>query len=231
MVVERSVLVVLPVRLGSRRVPRKALVQIGGLPLVEHVRRRALLADVGPVVVAADDPEVVDVVRAHGGAAVLTGEHPDGTHRVAAIAARCAVPFVLNVQADQPLLDPGTVRVLADVLCRTGRITTLAAPWPEGIERSDRHVVKVWVRRGWAVDFSRDARRPGALRHLGLYGFPRERLLRVTSIPVGARARAEGLEQLTWLDAGFPIAVERVERASLPVDSPEQLARVRQILR
>lgn len=171
------------------------------------------------------------MVRAHGGAVFETGDHPNGTRRVAEVARAIPSEVVLNVQADQPLLDPEAVRVLAALVHASGRIGTLASPWPVGVPLSSPDVVKVWIGEdGVAADFSRVARQPGALRHLGLYGFPRELLLRVTSTPIGERARAEGLEQLTWLDAGQPIVVGEVEQAHASVDTPDQLARARQFL-
>ncbi|MCB9693030.1 MAG: NTP transferase domain-containing protein [Alphaproteobacteria bacterium] len=211
--------------------PHKALASIAGLPLVEHVRRRAVEADVGPVVVATPDPRIADVVRSFGGQVVLTGDHPNGTLRVAEAAEAFPADTILNVQADQPLLEPSAVRELADLVRSTGTIGTLAAPWPADVPLEDRASVKVWIGRdGFATGFSRDPLAPDARRHLGLYGFPRAALVRVTSTPVGERARAEGLEQLTWLDAGMRIAVREVARAHPPVDTPEQLARVRQLL-
>lgn len=221
----------LPSRLASERVPNKALATVAGLPLVEHVRRRALEADVGPVVVASSDPEILDAVRDHGGRVHRTGEHANGTRRVAEVARVVEADVVLNVQADQPLLDPASVRLLAELVHARGTVATLGTPWPEAIPLDRPEVVKVWRdEHGFAVDFSRRPLRPDPLRHLGLYGFPRDLLLRVTSTPIGERARAEGLEQLTWLEAGHRIAVGEVPEAHPPVDTPAQLQRVRQIL-
>lgn len=220
----------MPARLASKRVPHKALAPIAGLPLLEHVRRRAIEAGVGPVIVATDDDRIAEVVAGFGGAVVRTGDHPNGTLRVAEAARSVDAAYVLNVQADQPLLDPHAVRVLAELVVERDCISTLCCPFPVGRE-VDRARVKVWVdERGFARDFARDWKADEGRLHLGLYAFPRDQLSRVTSLPIGERARAERLEQLTWLDAGFPIAVGEVEGAVTAVDTPEQLAAVRTLL-
>lgn len=211
--------------------PRKALSSIAGLPLVEHVRRRAVEAGVGPVVVATSDPEIAQVVRAYGGDVVVTGDHPNGTRRVAAAARGRACGIVVNVQGDQPLLDPAHVRRVVAAVERSGTIATLCAPWPADIPIASPDHVKVWRDPdGFARDFSRAPRDGTGWLHVGLYGFPRRLLDRVTSCPVGERARVERLEQLTWLVNGHPILVEEVAHSLQPVDTPEQLARARAML-
>lgn len=216
---------VIPARLESRRVFRKALAPIGGIPLVEHVRRRAVQADVGPVWVATDSDAIEAAVTGFGGAVIRTGPALNGTHRVGEAAEAIEADAFLNVQGDQPLLDPESVRALAGRV-GSAAIATIAAPLPVEAQ-ADPARVKVWIRDGWATDFSRE-HRPNARLHVGLYGFTREALRRVISLPIGARARAEGLEQLTWLEAGLPVGVELVGATASAVDTPEHLERVRQ---
>lgn len=211
--------------------PNKALATIAGLPLLEHVRRRAIESDVGPVVVATDDDAIAETIAAYGGTVVRTGPAANGTRRVALAAAGFEADVIVNVQGDQPLVDPAAIHAVFRAVCTHASIATLAAPWPDGVPRTSAAHVKVWRdRNGFATDFSRHPLRPGAGLHVGLYGFPRSVLHRVTSCPVGERARVEGLEQLTWLEARQPIFVGLVAEAASAVDTPEQLARVRAIL-
>lgn len=218
-------LVVIPARMGSRRLPRKVLASIGGLPLVEHVRRRACMAaSAERVLVATDDPRVAEVVRSHGGEAVLTGPAPSGTHRVALAAADHTGP-VINVQADMPLLDPHHVDRVAYLLAAGAEVATLSAPWPLDAPQEDPALVKVLP----GPDFQR-APAPGARLHVGIYGFGPGVLPRAASAPRSARALAEDLEQLAWLDAGLAIRVGEVDRAPPSVDTPEQLESVRRLV-
>ncbi|MCB9675410.1 MAG: NTP transferase domain-containing protein [Alphaproteobacteria bacterium] len=217
--------VVIPARLDSSRVPRKALADIDGLPLIEHVRRRAIAAEVGPVVVATDSDAIASAVEGFGGEVARTGAAENGTQRVALAIAGRDWTHVLNVQGDQPRLDPEHVRALAR-LAATADLATVAADLDPAV-RDDPSVVKVRIEAGRAVDFRRDAPPGYTHRHLGLYAFTRDALLRVTSRPVGARARAEGLEQLTWLEGGWSIQVVCVGSSAPAVDTLAQLEAVR----
>lgn len=220
-----SLSVVIPARLDSTRVPRKALQLIEGLPIVEHVRRRAVEAEVGPVFVATDSPEIAAAIRSFGGQVIETGPELNGTRRVARAALSIRAEVLLNIQGDQPRLDPEHVRLLAAAM-DGAQIATLASPL-SGCDRGDPSRVKVRVERGWAVDFSRSWREGMGHLHLGLYGFTREALLRVTSGPISARARAEGLEQLTWLERGSAIRVVTVGASAPAVDTWAQLSALR----
>ncbi len=226
-----AVLGVIPARWGSSRLEGKPLALIDGLPMIEQVRRRAARSGaLGRVIVATDDVRILAAVRAHGGEAMLTGEHPDGTHRVAAVAEEIGAELVVNVQGDMPLLDPAHVADLVALLRQGAPIATLACPLVG--DPHDPHLVKVVVAAdGRAVYFSRAAipHRGPWLRHLGLYGFTRAALRRAIGHPASALERSEGLEQLRWMDAGLPITVGVVDHAAPGVDTPEQLEAVRRL--
>lgn len=225
--VDVSVVVVIPVRWASGRLPGKALADVGGLPIVERVRRACVRADVGAVLVATDDPRIADVVRDHGGDVVLTGPAANGTLRVAAAVRGRAERWVVNVQGDQPFLDPAHVREVAHAV-RDASIATLVTPWPAHVDPRDPARVKAIVGPdGRAVDFRRSAPDGPFALHVGMYGFQADVLEEIARIPPSARAIHEGLEQLTWLDAGHPIAVRDVPSAALPVDTAADLARAR----
>lgn len=218
-------LVVIPARMGSRRLPGKALAPIAGLPMVEHVRRRALrAARAERIVVATDDARIAEMVRGHGGEAVLTGPAPSGTHRVALAAAAHPGP-VVNVQGDMPLLEPAHVDAVIALLDGGAEIATLSAPWPAGASQADPALVKVIP----GPDFQR-APAEGARLHVGIYGFGPGVLARAAAAPRSARAAREDLEQLAWLDAGLRVVVGRVDAAPPSVDTPEQLEAVRRLV-
>lgn len=216
--------VIVPARYGSSRLPGKPLLDIGGEPLVERVRRRAVQSAADAVVVATDDPRVASVVREGGGDAVLTGPAPSGTHRVALASEGLACGYVINVQCDQPDLDPAHVNEVIALLRAGADVATLATPLQD--DPSDPATVKVVCdRSGHALYFSRAPIPHGGpwLRHLGIYGFTRAALSACVTAQASPLERSEDLEQLRWLTAGIRIRVGLVQRAAGALDTPRQL--------
>lgn len=226
-----SLLVVLPARIGSTRLPEKALADIHGAPMVVRTWQAAVQADVGRVVVATDDARIADAVAQAGGESVMTGVCQSGTDRVAEAARRLDwAGGVLNVQADEPLLDPDTVRAVADAVRAGHSIATAATPL-DG-DPTARARVKVVVRPdGRALYFSRAPIPVDGpwLQHVGVYGFQSPVLHQLAALPPSALERAESLEQLRWLEAGHPIHVAPVRHARPAVDTPDDLALVRSL--
>jgi 3-deoxy-manno-octulosonate cytidylyltransferase (CMP-KDO synthetase) len=242
---------VIPARLGSARLPRKPLHLVAGRPLVEWVWRRASEAGIfEALVVATDDGEIADVVRSFGGTAEMTDPaHPSGTDRVAEVARLPRyrdLPWIINVQGDEPFVRREELEAAAHlVTAGDWEIGTVAAPIATAAELNDPSVVKV-VRgdRGRALYFSR-APIPFArdstegrewlasgryLRHVGLYSYRRDALLRWVALPESELERVEKLEQLRPLGAGIPIGVGDVERGPGGVDTPADAARAEQAL-
>jgi 3-deoxy-manno-octulosonate cytidylyltransferase (CMP-KDO synthetase) len=238
-----SVVAIIPARYQSSRLPGKALADIGGRPMIEHVYRRTSAArSVGVVIVATDDQRICDAVEAFGGRAQLTSPaHESGTDRLAEIAAGLTCDVVVNVQGDEPLVDPS---MIDDAIApfRTDRaleMTTLRRRIDDDADRQNPNVTKVVVDRdGYALYFSRAPipfTRQGcppapAWRHIGLYAYRRECLLRLTALPPTDMERAEALEQLRALEHGIRIKAIETKFDSLGVDTPEDLARVRQLV-
>lgn len=237
-----SIVAIIPARYGATRLPGKPLSDIHGKPLIQWVHERVKAArSVDRAIVATDDDRIAAAVRAFGGEVELTSPTcASGTDRVAEVARRLEADVVVDVQGDEPLLDPDSLDALVAPFGSDSdlEMATLAAPLRSG-EREMPSVVKVVCDGGGrALYFSRSPipfRRAGedelGLRHIGVYAFRRAALLRFASLPVAPLERAEGLEQLRALQHG--IAIRVIVRESGPevaVDTPADLERVRQLL-
>ena len=231
--------------MASRRLPGKPLADIHGEAMIVHCWRRAVAADVGPVVVACGEREIADAVTDAGGQAILTDpDLPSGSDRAAAALA-IADPsrrhdVVVNMQGDMPTFDPTLVHAALARLDTPGvDIATLACLITDERERGDPNVVKAVIslpaggRIGRALYFSRALVPAGAgdhFHHIGLYAYERAALERFVSLPPGPLEMRERLEQLRASEAGMRIDVALVDTAPLGVDTPADLARARDAL-
>ena len=246
--VPENPIILIPARLAARRLPGKPLADIAGVPMIVHVWRRAVAADVGPVVVACGDRAIADAVEAAGGRAVVTDpQHPTGSDRIHAAIAHLdpdgAFDAVINVQGDLPLLDPAAVRLAFDGLRDPDiDIATLAAVIEDATALADTSVNKVVAgfadpaRPARALYFSKAIVPWGAgphYEHIGLYAYRREALERFVGLPRGVLEQREHLEQLRALEAGMHISVSLIEadRLGVQVDTPADLERARQLFR
>lgn len=240
-----NVIVVIPARYGSSRLPGKPLVSLGGKPMIQRVYERARLAQrVNRAIVATDDDRIVKAVQEFGGEARMTRpDHRTGTERVAEVAAHESADVFVNVQGDEPLLDPAAVDKALGALLEESQvaIATVATPIKRPGDIMDPNVCKV------VLDFDENAlyfsRAPipwvrdtvghvqaRHLKHLGLYVFRRDALLEYPTLPQGELERIEQLEQLRWLENGWKIRVTEVEHDAISVDVPEDVARVEKLL-
>lgn len=235
----RGALAVIPARLHSQRLPRKPLLRESGRYLFEHVYQRVVAArGIERALLATDAMEVLEAARSVGVPAVLTDtRHASGTDRVIEVAQ--ALPeyeHVVNVQGDEPEIDPEHLDLLVERLCAGAAVATLATPVRSAEEMADPAAVKVVLdQRGKALYFSRApipfARERGAgahesaLRHVGVYAFRREALLAFGSWPPSALERLESLEQLRLLEHGVAIEVALIDRAPRGIDTPADYAR------
>jgi len=238
-------IVVIPARLAATRLPDKPLADINGEPMIVHVWRRAMEAEIGPVIVAAAEPVVAAAVRAAGGDAVLTDpDLPSGSDRIHR-AREEADPAgrhdaVINLQGDLPTIDPASVRAaLAPLADGAVDIATLAAVITRDEERDSPNVVKAVIGLGEgqaigrALYFTRATAPWGdgpLYHHIGLYAYRREALARFVALPPGVLERREKLEQLRALEAGMRIDVALVDTVPLGVDTPADLDRARAML-
>lgn len=237
-----KVAIVIPARYASTRFPGKPLVKIGGVTMIERVYRQAQKCDYADdVVVATDDERISEAVRQFGGKVAMTGSHHNsGTDRLAEVA-RLHPEFdiIINVQGDEPLIAPGTIdAAIAPLLQESSvQMSTVAAPIKDAYEIASNTVVKVVVDNGgnalyfsrFPIPFIRDADEAAKttyLAHIGLYGYRRETLLKISSAPQTMLERAESLEQLRALENGIRIRVVQVASRSPAIDTPGDLALV-----
>jgi len=237
-----TVVAIIPARYHSTRLPGKALADIGGRPMIEHVYRRASAAAlVSSVLVATDDPRIADAVHGFGGTACLTSaNHPSGTDRLAEVAAGLPCSIVVNVQGDEPLLaasmiDEAIAPLLAD---HSVMMSTLRREIDDPADLHDPNVTKVVVDRdGFALYFSRapipyvraGSPAPRTWRHIGLYVYRRDCLLELARLQPTPLERAESLEQLRALEHGIRILAVETKHDSVGVDTPADLDRVRRL--
>lgn len=240
-----SVTAIIPARFDSSRLPGKPLADICGRPMIEHVYRRASAATrIDRVIVATDDPRILDTVRSFGGEARMTRrDHPTGSDRLAEVARELDVPLVVNVQGDEPLVDPTLIDRMVSKLAGdpTLGIATACCPVSDAAEHASPHVVKVVTDgRGDALYFSRapiphraDAPRnepPFGWKHIGLYAYRHAALLALAATPPTALERTEQLEQLRALETGVRIGVVQTDSVPVGVDTPEDLEQVRRLM-
>ena len=229
---------VIPARLASTRLPQKVLADIAGAPMIVRVMERALLADAGPVLVAAAEQEIVDAVQAAGGHAVLTNPGlPSGSDRIME-ALRSFDPHgnfdtVINVQGDLPTLAPQTIADTLSALAADA-MADIATPVAEIVreeERTNPNVVKaVFGANRNALYFTRATAPAGEgphYHHIGLYAYRRAALERFVSLPPAMLEQRERLEQLRALEAGMRITIAIVDTVPLGVDTPADLERAR----
>jgi 3-deoxy-manno-octulosonate cytidylyltransferase (CMP-KDO synthetase) len=240
-----KVIVVIPSRYGSTRLPGKALVPLAGKPMVQHVYERAKRAQtVHRVIVATDDQRIMDAVAAFGGEARMTrSDHRTGTERIAEVAVHEPGDVFVNVQGDEPLIDPVAIDTAVGALLEEpqAQISTVATAIRHAGDIMDPNVVKTVLDfDGNALYFSRapipwirDTQQKLHVKywkHLGLYVFQREALLEYPTLPQGELEKIEQLEQLRWLENGWKIRVAEVAHDAVSVDVPEDVARVEKLM-
>ncbi|HKK79671.1 MAG TPA: 3-deoxy-manno-octulosonate cytidylyltransferase [Phaeodactylibacter sp.] len=232
---------IIPARYASTRFPGKPLAQLAGRPIIQHVYERVLQASsIDRAVIATDDERIAEAARRFGAEVAMTAaDHPSGTDRCAEVAAGLpAESIVVNVQGDEPFISPRQIdRVVTPLVENNLPISTLAKRIQQREALFNSNVVKVVVgKKGRALYFSRSTiphlrgippeqwlEHAVFLKHIGLYGFQRDSLLEVVSLPRGQYEQAESLEQLRWLEAGYPIHVLETTEETLGIDTPEDL--------
>ncbi len=252
-----NIIGIIPAHYGSMRLEGKILADIAGKPMIQHVYERASQAEtLQDLLVATDDQRIMDIVAGFGGQVVMTSaEHKSGTDRVAEVAQDRACDVVINIQGDEPLIEPAAIDAAVQPFIADSSLamSTLSTPIRSLRAHLDPSVVKVVVDAdGFALYFSRapvpffrldtDAPWPDnkprqhpesglwPLKHIGLYGYQRQTLLWLASLPQTPLEKTERLEQLRALENGCRIKVIQVDYSPIGVDTPEDLQRVRALL-
>ncbi len=235
-----EIVAVIPARFGSTRFAAKVLAKDTGKFLIQHTYEQACLAKLPEkVIIAADDEKVVAAAETFGAECILTSvEHKSGTDRIAEAVADMDVDIVVNLQADEPEIDPGNIDYLARLLIDNPDypMATLAADFQNAQQVADPNIVKVITdHNNCAIYFSRfpipyDREESGVgnvqqyLRHLGIYAYRKQFLLNVTALPQTPLEKIEKLEQLRAIESGFNILVGKVEHTCDGIDTPQQYA-------
>jgi 3-deoxy-manno-octulosonate cytidylyltransferase (CMP-KDO synthetase) len=242
----RNVLAIIPARFASLRLPGKPLASIAGKPMIQHVVERVRRAQlVKSILVATDDERIQKAVEGFGGKAILTRpDHRTGTDRVAEVATHVEAELYVNIQGDEPLIDPGTIDAVVAAMLEdeSVQIATPCSAITLANEIMDPNIVKVTSDfDGNSLYFSRapipwvrDTQATVAVRHwkhIGLYAFRRDTLLEFPTLPPGELEHVEQLEQLRWLENGFRIRVVETDYDAVSVDVPADIERVEKLLR
>lgn len=237
-----SILAIIPARYASTRFPGKPLIDLGGKTMIQRVYEQTKLASlIQDVVVATDDDRIFNHVRSFGGKVVMTGNHSSGTDRCfdALQQQQKKYEYVINVQGDEPFIQPAQIDLLAAALDGTTEIATLAKKITDTETIFNANVVKVvFNQHGKALYFSRSPiphvrNKPESewlqstpfYKHIGMYAYRSDVLQKITSLPVSLLEQAESLEQLRWLEHGYSISVFETEIENLGIDTPEDVQR------
>lgn len=235
-----DILIVIPARMASTRFPGKPLADLGGKPMLQWVYEACQRSGISSeIVIATPDPEIIVACQQFGASAVLTrNDHPSGTDRIAEVCRDRPEPFVVNVQGDEPFIPIETIRACAAALTHTdgAMVASVYADCTEH-EVEDPAVVKVVLNiHGEALYFSRspipfrrNVSESPLKRHLGIYGFTRDILLKFVTLPQGVLEATEGLEQLRFLENRIPIQMAKGVAGPTAVDTPGQLEELRRL--
>ena len=241
---------VIPARYASSRFPGKPLADLGGKPMIQHVYERAAQAGrLQQVIVATDDRRIAEAVRAFGGRVQMTrSDHPSGSDRVGEVAATLDADIIVNIQGDEPFIDPDAIDLAVETLEAhpDAPVATLVRPCDSVEELQSPNTAKVvlddaghalYFSRA-AIPFYRDETHPANwlkassyFLHIGLYVYRKAFLLEYITWPPGRLERIEKLEQLRILERGFRIICAKTDYHAICVDTPEDLAQAQQILK
>lgn len=230
-------IIIIPARLASMRLPNKPLADIAGKPMIVRVYEKAIAANIGEVIVAAAEQEIVDAVEKAGGKAILTDpSHPSGSDRIYEALIKTGKNYlnIINLQGDLPNIDPLYIKKITELLDKGFEIATLAAPISDEAEKDNPNIVKLTISKsGRALYFSRSRIPYGAnaklYHHIGIYGYKTIALKKFVNLPASELELCERLEQLRALENDMQIGVEIVDKIPIGVDTIEELEKIRQL--
>lgn len=242
-----KILGVIPARYGSTRFPGKPLANIGGKSMIQRVYEQCIkCTSLSRIIIATDDHRIADHAKTFGEVMMTSSSHNSGTDRCMEILNSIGGGFdyLVNIQGDEPFIEPAQIEALVSLLSGDLEIATLAKVIQDNHQIHDPNVVKVVIdKNGMALYFSRNpipfqrsaplqewSRLHRYLKHIGLYAFRSDVLRQITSLPVSNLEKSESLEQLRWLENGYSIKVGLTEKDTQGIDTPEDLERIKGIL-
>jgi len=237
-----KVIGVIPARWGSTRFEGKILVELAGKPMIQHVWERARQSRMlEECIIACDDERILKATQQFGAKAFLTSPgHPSGTDRIAEAVRYMECDIVVNIQGDEPLIDPAVINDLANALVQdeSSMMGTVIKVITEREDLDNPNVVKVVVDEQRnalyfsrsCIPYDRDSQNINCYKHLGLYAYRKDFLLKITKLPKSYLERAEQLEQLRVLEAGYKIKTVVTDVETIGVDTLEDLRRVEKLL-
>lgn len=239
---------IIPARYSSSRFPGKLLVQLEGKPILQHVIEKCLLSKMlDDVIVATDDPRIAEMAKAFCRVEMTHTDHQSGTDRIAEVTQRCNLGSIVNIQGDEPMIEPDVIDQVAALIDKN-EMSTAAAPIKLTENWKSPNTVKVVINSSnkalyfsrYPIPFLRDyADRPITeklktfpyLKHIGIYGYQKDALIKLVNYPVSPLEKAEKLEQLRALDNGISIVVAVVKHDSIGIDTPEDLEKIKEKLK
>jgi len=239
---------IIPARYSSSRFPGKLLAQLEGKPILQHVIEKCLLSKMlDDVIVATDDPRIAEMAKAFCRVEMTHIDHQSGTDRIAEVTQRCNLDSIINIQGDEPMIEPDVIDQVAALIDKN-EMSTAAAPIKLPENWKSPNTVKVVINSSnkalyfsrYPIPFLRDyADSPITdklktfpyLKHIGIYGYQKDALIKLANYPVSPLEKAEKLEQLRALDNGISIVVAVVKHDSIGIDTPEDLEKIKEKLK
>tara|TARA_B100001741_G_scaffold68166_1_gene54338 strand:+ start:330 stop:1073 length:744 start_codon:yes stop_codon:yes gene_type:complete len=239
---------IIPARYSSSRFPGKLLAQLEGKPILQHVIEKCLLSKMlDDVIVATDDPRIAEMAKAFCRVEMTRTDHQSGTDRIAEVTQRCNLDSIINIQGDEPMIEPDVIDQVAALIDKN-EMSTAAAPIKLPENWKSPNTVKVVINSSnkalyfsrYPIPFLRDyADSPITeklktfpyLQHIGIYGYQKDALIKLVNYPVSPLEKAEKLEQLRALDNGISIVVAVVKHDSIGIDTPEDLKKIKEKLK
>ena len=239
---------IIPARYSSSRFPGKLLAQLEGKPILQHVIEKCLLSKMlDDVIVATDDPRIAEMAKAFCRVEMTRTDHQSGTDRIAEVTQRCNLDSIINIQGDEPMIEPDVIDQVAALIDKN-EMSTAAAPIKLPENWKSPNTVKVVINSSnkalyfsrYPIPFLRDyADSPITeklktfpyLKHIGIYGYQKDALIKLVNYPVSPLEKAEKLEQLRALDNGISIVVAVVKHDSIGIDTPEDLEKIKEKLK
>ena len=239
---------IIPARYSSSRFPGKLLAQLEGKPILQHVIEKCLLSKMlDDVIVATDDPRIAEMAKAFCRVEMTRTDHQSGTDRIAEVTQRCNLDSIINIQGDEPMIEPDVIDQVAALIDKN-EMSTAAAPIKLPENWKSPNTVKVVINSSnkalyfsrYPIPFLRDSTDSPIteqlktfpyLKHIGIYGYQKDALIKLVNYPVSPLEKAEKLEQLRALDNGISIVVAVVKHDSIGIDTPEDLKKIKEKLK